>query len=209
MPRRRDSELLKSAASHTRAVHLPARAGADAAGRGRPLLERRGLARARVRRAPPGRRRRRPDHPAYRPTARSGRPRAAYVVAADGGSSPTRGHLNVGVRGALLQGPLGRHRHEGHQALALARSTGSGSIATRPARRWTAPLRWATTAGSSRCSRGEHADALVILQGVLELLAGQGIGPNTSRYCVQSSTTTTSASPTAGGSGVPGRRRRA
>jgi len=70
------------------------------------------------------------------------------------------------VRGALLQGPLGRHRHEGHQALARGRpaavplqpgpprSTGSGSIATRPARRWTAPPRWATTAGSSRCSRG-------------------------------------------------------
>jgi len=70
------------------------------------------------------------------------------------------------VRGALLQGPLGRHRHEGHQALARGRpaavplqpgpprSTGSGSIATRPARRWTAPPRWATTAGSSRSSRG-------------------------------------------------------
>ena len=33
------------------------------------------------------------------PSARSGRPRAAYVVAADGGSSPTRGHLNVGFEG--------------------------------------------------------------------------------------------------------------
>ena len=133
--------------------------------------------------------------------------RAAYVIAADGGSSPTRGHLNVGFEGRSCKDrwvvidtkvtkpwpEVDRQRFHCNPARpAVDCPTPMGH------HRWEFPV-----------LPGEHADALVILQGVLELLAGQGIGPNKSRYWVQSSTTTTSASPTAGGSGVPGRRRRA
>src|SRR6516164_5041942 len=76
------------------------------------------------------------------------RVRASYVIAADGGSSPTRGQLGVGYTGrtyterwVVIDTKVIREWRA---------TTGCGSTATPRARPWTAPRRWGITAGSTR-----------------------------------------------------------
>jgi 3-(3-hydroxy-phenyl)propionate hydroxylase len=125
--------------------------------------------------------------------------RAAYVIAADGGSSPTRGRLNVSFEGRTYDDRwvvidtkvtkpwpevdrLRFHCNPARPAVDCPTPLGH--------HRWEFPV-----------LPGDDPDALVTPEAVLELLAGQGIGPEHVKGCARSSTTTTSASPTAGGSG--------
>jgi len=101
--------------------------------------------------------------------------RAAYVIAADGGSSPTRTRLNIGFEGRTYKDRwvvidtkvtkpwpevdrLRFHCNPARPAVDCPTPLGH--------HRWEFPV-----------LAGEDADALVTPQGVLELLAGQGIGP--------------------------------
>ena len=47
--------------------------------------------------------------------------RASYVIAAEGGSSPTRGQLGVGYSGPHLRRTMGRHRHQGAEGVGRPR----------------------------------------------------------------------------------------
>jgi 3-(3-hydroxy-phenyl)propionate hydroxylase len=101
--------------------------------------------------------------------------RAAYVIAADGGSSQTRGRLNVGFEGRTFKDRwvvidtkvitpwpevdrLRFHCNPARPAVDCPTPLGH--------HRWEFPL-----------LPRDDADALVTQEGVLELLAGQGIGP--------------------------------
>ena len=101
--------------------------------------------------------------------------RAAYVIAADGGSSPTRGCLGVGFEGRTYKDRwvvidtkvkkpwpevdrLRFHCNPARPAVDCPTPLGH--------HRWEFPV-----------LPGDDADALVTPEGVLELLAGQGIGP--------------------------------
>jgi 3-(3-hydroxy-phenyl)propionate hydroxylase len=103
------------------------------------------------------------------------RARAAYVIAADGGSSPTRGRLNVGFEGRTYKDRwvvidtkvkepwpdvdrLRFHCNPARPAVDCPTPLGH--------HRWEFPV-----------LPGDDAEALVTPERVLELLAGQGIGP--------------------------------
>ena len=98
--------------------------------------------------------------------------RASYVIAADGGSSPTRGQLGIGYSGKTY-----RERWvviDTEVSSSGMATTACGFTATPRVRPSTARRRWATTAGSPRPAPMKIA-MLVSDEAVWKVLDDQGV----------------------------------
>ena len=109
--------------------------------------------------------------------------RASYVIAADGGSSPTRGQLGIGYSGRTYAERWVVIDTKVLRGVGRA-TTGCGSTATPPVPPSTARPRWVTTAGSSPPATDEDEQTLLSEDSDLEGAQRPGHhAANTSRSC--------------------------